>query len=115
MNQSLAVILTCGVTLMSGTLAAQESPFLPERVYRALVNEMSGDIAYEHIRWFTHYHRPMGGSEGFEAVAKYVETKAREYGLEDVRYIPLKYSSHSWTAQLGELWLVAPTERRLAF
>ena len=77
--------------LAGDALAAQESPFLPEPVYRALVNEMSGDIAYEHIRWFTHYHRPMGGSEGFEAVAKYVEEKAREYGLEDVRYIPLKY------------------------
>ena len=88
---------------------------MPAPVYRAIVNEMSGDIAYEHIRWFTHYHRPMGGSEGFEAVAKYVEEKAREYGLEDVRYIPLTYSSHSWTAQLGELWLIAPTERRLAF
>ena len=48
-------------------------------------------------------------------MAKYVEQKAREYGLEDVRYIPLKYSSHSWTPQLGELWLIAPTERRLAF
>jgi len=115
MNQSLAVILTCGVVLLPGGLAAQESPLLPEPVYGALVNEMSGDIAYEHIRWFTHYHRPMGGSEGFEAVAKYVETKAREYGLEDVRYIPLKYSSNSWTAQLGELWLIAPAERRLAF
>ena len=48
-------------------------------------------------------------------MAKYVEQKAREYGLEDVRYIPLKYSSHSWTPELGELWLIAPTERRLAF
>jgi hypothetical protein len=115
MNQSLAVILTCCVVFLPRALLAQESPLLPEPVYRALVNEMSGDIAYEHIRWFTHFHRPMGGSEGFEAVAKYVEEKAREYGLEDVRYIPLKYTSHSWTPQLGELWLIAPTERRLAF
>ena len=115
MNQSLAVILVGCVCVAPRVVAAQESPFMPAPVYRAIVNEMSGDIAYEHIRWFTHYHRPMGGSEGFEAVAKYVEEKAREYGLEDVRYIPLTYSSHSWTAQLGELWLIAPTERRLAF
>jgi hypothetical protein len=115
MNQSLAVILTCCVVFVPRAVAAQESALMPEPVYRALVNEMSGDIAYEHIRWFTHYHRPMGGSEGFEAVAKYVEQKAREYGLEDVRYIPLKYSSRSWTPELGELWLIAPTERRLAF
>ena len=115
MNQSLAVILVGCVCAAPRVVAAQESPFMPEPVYRAIVNEISGDIAYEHIRWFTHYHRPMGGSEGFEAVAKYVAEKAREYGLEDVRYIPLTYSSHSWTAKVGELWLIAPTERRLAF
>ncbi len=115
MNQSLAVILVGCVCVAPRVVAAQESPFMPEPVYRAIVNEISGDIAYEHIRWFTHYHRPMGGSEGFEAVAKYVAEKAREYGLEDVRYIPLTYSSHSWTAKVGELWLIAPTERRLAF
>ena len=96
MNQSLAVIVACCVLVWPRAAAAQESPLLPEAAYRQLVNEMSGDIAFEHIRWFTHYHRPMGGSDGFEAVAKYVEAKAREYGLEDVGYSPLKYSSKSW-------------------
>lgn len=95
--------------------AAQQSPFLSDRVYNALVNEISGDIAFEHIRWFTHYHRPMGGSEGFEAVARYVEQKAKEYGLEDVRYIKLAGDTQSWTAKLGELWIVEPERRRLAY
>lgn len=99
----------------AGPAVAQQSPFLDEATYRALVNEISGDIALEHIRWFTHYHRPMGGSEGFEAVARYVEQKAREYGLEDVRYITLASDSQSWTQKLGELWLIEPAERRLAF
>ena len=94
---------------------AQSSPFLKENLFRALANEISGDIAYEHIRWFTHYHRPMGGSEGFEAVAAYVEQKARDYGLDDVRRIDLASDSASWTAELGELWLIEPEERRLAF
>lgn len=107
-----SVALAIGLT--SGA-AAQESPFLDERVYRALVNEVSGDIAFEHMRYFTHFHRPMGGSEGFEAVARYVDEKARAYGLEQVRYIPLASDSPSWTAKLGELWLTAPEERRLAF
>jgi Zn-dependent M28 family amino/carboxypeptidase len=95
-------------------VAAQESPFLGERTYRALVNEISGDIAFEHIRWFTHYHRPMGGNEGFEAVARYVEEKARSYGLEDVRRISLR-NDRSWSPRVGELWLVEPHERRLAY
>ena len=74
---------------LPGRASAQQSPFLKDDVYRALVNEVSGDIAFEHVRWFTHYHRPMGGGEGFEAVARYVEQKAKEYGLEDVRTIKL--------------------------
>jgi Zn-dependent M28 family amino/carboxypeptidase len=95
--------------------AAQQSPFLPPEVHRALVNEISGDIAFEHIRWFTHYHRPMGGADGFEAVARYVEQKAREYGLEDVRRIDLASDGPSWSPRVGELWLVTPDERRLAY
>ena len=115
MRQSLAVITAIVLVISAGPARAQRSPLLPDGVYGALVNEISGDIAFEHIRWLTHYHRPMGGSEGFEAVAKYVEQKAREYGLEDVRYIPLKYNSNSWSAHLGELWITEPYQRRLAF
>lgn len=107
--------LTLVLAATAGPAVAQESPFLPARTHRALVNELSGDIAYEHIRWFTHHHRPMGGGAGFEAVARYVEQKAREYGLEDVRYIKLAGDSPSWTPKLGELWLIEPEERRLAF
>ena len=115
MRQSLAVITALVLVISAGPALAQRSPLLPDGVYGALVNEISGDIAFEHIRWLTHYHRPMGGSEGFEAVAKYVEQKAREYGLEDVRYIPLEYSSSSWSPHLGELWMTEPYQRRLAF
>src|SRR5262245_46103078 len=115
MRQPLAVVTAIVLVLWALPAVAQRSPLLPDGLYDALVNEISGDIAFEHIRWLTHYHRPMGGSEGFEAVAKYVEQKAREYGLEDVRYIPLTYSSKSWSAHLGELWISEPYQRRLAF
>lgn len=115
MNQSLAVILSAALLLMPSPVRGQQSPLLPQRTYDALVNEISGDISFEHIRWFTHFHRPMGGGEGFEAVAKYVEQKAREYGLEDVRYIKLRSGTPSWTPRLGELWISSPYERRLAF
>jgi Zn-dependent M28 family amino/carboxypeptidase len=104
-------VAACLPTLAS----AQSSPFLPEPTFRALVNEISGDIAFEHIRWFTHYHRPMGGSEGYQAVEKYVYDKAREYGLEDVRIIKLKQDNPSWSPRPSELWLIEPELRRLAF
>src|SRR5829696_6368364 len=117
-RKRLLVIVTClNVLLLTGAAQpawAQESPFVSDRVYRALTNEISGDIAFEHMRWFTHHHRPMGGNEGFEAVARYVEEEARSYGLEDVRYIRLK-GERSWSPRASELWLIAPDERRLAY
>ena len=94
--------------LITPALLGQESPFLPEEIYSKFVNETSGEIAHEHMRFFTQHHRPMGGSPGFEAVARYVEKKAKEYGLEDVRYISLTTETRSWYAKTGELWLTAP-------
>ena len=43
----------------------QTSPFLPEARYRDLVNEISGDRAYENVRWLTHYHRTGGSADFF--------------------------------------------------
>jgi hypothetical protein len=114
-SSAVSAVLAAAACLLPAAAGAQRSVFLPDTVYRALVNEISGDIAFEHIRWFTHHHRPTGGGEGFEAVARYVEAKAKEYGLEDVRYIRLPSTDPSWSPRLGELWLVAPEERRLAF
>jgi hypothetical protein len=107
--------LTVAACLRPAPASSQSSPFLPEPTYRALVAEISGDIAFEHIRWFTHYHRPMGGSEGYQAVEKYVYDKAREYGLEDVRIVKLKQNNPSWSPRPSELWLIEPELRRLAF
>jgi hypothetical protein len=112
-NVTLAVMTGC-VVLALIPLGAQQSPFMSDRVYRMLVNEISGDVAYEHIRVFTRYHKPTG-SEGFEAVARYFEEKAKEYGLEDVRYIKQPFDGQNWTSKLGELWLTEPDVRRLAF
>jgi hypothetical protein len=114
MRRILAILMVV-LAVCPRWVQAQESPFLSPSLHDALVDEISGDIAFEHVRWFTHYHRPMGGSAGFDAVARYVEQKAREYGLEDVRTIELPMDDASWTSTLGELWLTAPATRRLAF
>ena len=115
MNQVLTVAMAAALLAAPAPLLAQRSPLVAPSVHDALVNEISGDISFEHIRWFTHYHRPMGGGEGFEAVVRYVEEKARAYGLEDVRVIRQKTATPSWSPQVGELTLVAPYVRRLAF
>ncbi len=46
------------------TSHAQTTPFLSDDEIRMLTNEISGDRAFEHIRWLTHWHRD-SGMEGF--------------------------------------------------
>ena len=114
MRRLLFHAIGCALFLVPAA-SAQQSPFLPDPVFRVLVNEISGEIAAEHIRWFTHWHRPTAGTQGFEEVAKYIERKAREYGLEDVRRIDVKSDTSAWEVKSAELRVIAPFERRLAY
>ena len=85
--------------------AAQTSPFVDEKTERALVNELSGDLAFEHLRLTTRWHK-LSGSEGFFAVARYALEKAREAGLEDARWIDQAAVSGGWTCHRAEAWLL---------
>jgi len=91
--------------LVASLLVAQSSPFVPEKTERLLVNELSGDLAFETLRITTQWHKP-SGSEGFFAVAHYVEEKAKAAGLSDVRWIDQVAQTPSWTCQRAEAWLL---------
>src|SRR5687768_11564655 len=65
---------------------AQSTAFLSDDELLMLSNEISGDRAFEHIRWLTHWHRD-SGMEGYFKAAEYMLQAAREAGLEDVRFV----------------------------
>ncbi|MFH1965385.1 MAG: hypothetical protein ABIJ42_07560, partial [Acidobacteriota bacterium] len=90
-----------------------EVPFLTEEEYQWLANEISGDASFEHIRYMSQFHRPTGG-DGLMKLAEYVEKKAVEYGLEDVRLIKQAHTRRPWNAKYGEIWLTSPGIRLLA-
>src|SRR5471032_3140369 len=103
--------------LGASLLLAQSSPFVPERTERLLVNELSGDLAFETLRITTQWHKT-SGSEGFFAVARYVEEKAKAAGLSDVRWIDQVAETPSWTCHRAEAWTLegdaaAPNETLL--
>ncbi len=98
----LAALLALG---MLAPAAAQTSPFVDEKTERLLVNELSGDRAFETLRITTQWHKP-SASEGFFAVARYVMERAREAGLEDVKWIDQVADSAPWTGRSAEAWLV---------
>jgi hypothetical protein len=92
---------------------AQTSPFLPDPLFRDLVNEISGDRAFEHVRHLTHYHRT-GGSRDFFAAAEYIRAAAAAAGLEDVKLVRQKWDGQSWSCVSGAAWVLDPQPWKLA-
>jgi hypothetical protein len=110
-----ALLLLC--ILMCVPLAplvcAQTTPFLSDDEIRMLSNEISGDRAFEHIRWLTHWHRD-SGMEGYFKAAEYVVKAAKEVGLTDVRFIEQPLPGVNYTARSAELWMTEPVALKLA-
>ena len=93
---------------------AQTTPFLSDEEIRMLSNEISGDRAFEHIRWLTHWHRD-SGMEGFFKARDYVMQAAKESGLDEVRFVEqMLDGTPNYTAREGELWMTEPVEVKLA-
>ena len=92
---------------------AQTSAFLPDARLRALVNEISGDRAYEHVRQLSHYHRT-GGSRDFWKAAEYLRGAAEAAGLEDVTLVRQKWDGNGWSCRGGEAWLLDPQPWKIA-
>ncbi len=107
----LITVTLCGLPRI--TALAQSTPFLSNDEIQMLVNEISGDRAFEHVRWLTHWHRG-SGMEGYFKAADYVLQAAREAGLQDVQFIKQKPRGVSYTARSAELWMVEPVEVKLA-
>lgn len=98
--------------LITTSLFAQTTPFIEPTFERHLLNELSGDLAYDNLRWLAHWHRT-SGSNDYHQAALFIERKAKEYGLEDVRIVRHKASAPGWSATMGELWVVEPTPLKL--
>ena len=113
MRSSFPVIALAAACCAPCAALAQTSPFLPDPLYRHLVDEISGDRAYENDRHLTHYHRTEG-SRDFFAAAEWIRGAAEAAGLEDVRLVRQKWNGRGWSCASGEAWLVAPESMKLA-
>jgi hypothetical protein len=100
--------------LVASASRAQDLSVLDAERTQLITQEISGDAAYEHIRFMTHYHRPRGGADGLWAVAEYVAEQARAFGLSDVQLIKQPARSRPWNASFADLWIVEPQPERIA-
>ncbi len=106
-------VLRYDTVALGGILPGANYALSSDGETRMLSNEISGDRAFEHIRWLSHWHRD-SGMEGYFKAAEYVVKAAREVGLTDVRFIEQHLSGVNYTARGAELWMVEPVELKLA-
>ncbi|HYP01132.1 MAG TPA: M28 family peptidase [Pyrinomonadaceae bacterium] len=110
---SLFLLSVLTFTPFAPLVRAQTTPFLSDEEIRMLSNEISGDRAFEHIRWLTHWHRD-SGMEGYFKAADYVVKAAKEAGLTDVRFIEQPLPGVNYTPRSAELWMTEPVALKLA-
>ncbi len=108
-----AAVWFLATLVLTANLLGQKSPVVPEDVWQALANEISGDIALEDVRHLTRYHSPNAASEGFRQSAEWIAGRAREVGLEDVKMLSSKAPTRGWTIHGGAAWIVEPFELKL--
>jgi len=99
----IAILIFAAITSQVHT---QNLPLIERSVKQHILQEISGDASYEHIRFMTQFHRPGGGTDGLWEVAEYVAEKASTFGLEDVQIIKQDYQRPPWNSNFAELRLV---------
>jgi hypothetical protein len=107
------IFLNLAFVFSQVAVVAQETSFLNDGEIRMLVNELSGDRAFEQIRILTQWHRD-SGMDGFFKAADYVMDEARKAGLEDVHFVEQKLEGPNYTAKAAELWMTEPISLKLA-
>ena len=120
------LLLWCGLTLAAAvSLEAQEHPSLLDPKLRDLLHEeLSGELAKEHVIEITRHHR-IQASRGYRAAAQYVLAQLRKFGFDEkdafIESFPsdgkLTYqtwqSPSGWDIQSAELRMLEPFEERI--
>jgi hypothetical protein len=111
---SRAIAVASIALLVAAAARSQDLPVLDAERTQLISQEISGDAAYEYIRFMTQFHRPRGGADGLWRVAEYVAEKARAFGLSDVQLIKQPARGRPWNASFADLWIVNPQPERIA-
>ena len=74
----------------------------------AIVNEVSGTLAFQHIAELAAYEHDRLAEEYRTTYreAAYIEKMAKQYGLEDVHIERFKLPAKTWDGEKAELWLL---------
>lgn len=117
MNTKLIILAVVLAATTVGVVAQEreDRTLLLNQEMRAIINEASGERAVHHVLEMVPYPRIRDRAEyaaNFResmVVAKF----AKEYGFSNVEIESLPASARSWSASLGELWVVGDSPEKL--
>jgi len=110
------------LTLTLGSLAAAEKPLASPGLRQALVEEVSGEIAYRYTARISQFDR-VQASEGWHEAAVWIKNELDKIGYKNAaiegwpsngstRYYTYK-TPIGWRAKRAELWMMSPRRERL--
>ena len=124
LGRSVWLVAVCLVGLAALSAPAAEVPLAPEKVSRALAEEVSGEIAYRYTDALSKFDR-VQASPGWHDAAAWIKAELERLGYKDATIEgwpsdgTRRYSTYrsviGWRAQSAELWLVEPYRERLCF
>src|SRR3954467_8933754 len=101
------------ILFLSFYLSFAQPPLLDDAIVGALDGEISGESAKRNLEYITRLHR-MRGSAEFKKAIDFIESRLKEYGLQDVQVFQIPADGRSmygtqksrmvWEAEFAELW-----------
>jgi len=110
------------ILCLSTGLMADEIPLASKKLQQALVDEVSGEIAFNYTVLISHFDR-IQASEGWHDSALMIKKELKKMGYRDAaiegwpsngsRYYYTYQTPIGWRANKAELWMVSPERKRL--
>ena len=114
------ILLIVVVTVLG--LNADEKPLADERLIQALVQEISGEVAYRYTERISQFDR-IQASEGWHESAVWIKGELEKMGYDNaaIEGWPSNGSTYyytyrtpiGWRAKKAELWMMSPEEKKL--
>lgn len=112
------VLILC----LSLSVQAEEGPLASNKLQQALLDEVSGEIAYNYTVLISHFDR-IQASEGWHEAALMIKDELEKMDYKDAaiegwpsngsRYYYTYQTPIGWRAKKAELWMISPKRERL--
>jgi aminopeptidase-like protein len=110
------------IVILCASIAQAENPLASKKLIQALVDEVSGEIAFKYTVLISHFDR-IQASEGWHDSALLIKKELEKIGYKDVvlegwpsngsTYYYTYKTPIGWRARHAELWMVSPRREKL--